>query len=181
MFYYRVDDDIQLKLLEVRDAEAMFSLVDAGRDYLREWLPWVDENVSAEGTRGFIELTLQQFASNRGFQAGVIFEGQLAGVIGFHPIDWEHSQVTIGYWLGEEFQGRGIMTRACRAMVNIAFSEYGLNRVEVRAGVGNEKSRAIPERLGFSLEGVCRQVERHASGYIDHAVYGLLAEEWHTR
>ncbi|WDL96427.1 GNAT family N-acetyltransferase [Alicyclobacillus sp. ALC3] len=181
MFYHKVDDEIHLKLLELRDAEQVFGLIDAGRSYLREWLPWVDASVSAEQTREFISMTLQQFASNHGFQAGITYQGQLAGVIGFHHVNWEHNQVSIGYWLGEDFQRRGIMTRACRAMVNIAFWEYGLHRIEIRAGVGNQKSRAIPERLGFTLEGVCRQVERHSSGYIDHAVYGLLAQEWKGR
>lgn len=181
MFYHRVDDEIQLKLLEVQDAESLFSLIDTSRDYLREWLPWVDANVSVEQSREFIQLTLQQFASNRGFQAGIIYEGQLVGVIGFHQVNLEHSQVSIGYWLGDGFQGLGIMTRACRAMVDIAFTEYRLNRVEIRAGVGNRKSRAIAERLGFTEEGVCRQGERHAGGFIDHAIYGVLAGEWNSR
>lgn len=70
------------------------------------------------------------------------------------------------------------MTSACRAMVNIAFEEYGLNRVEIRAAADNRKSRAIPERLGFQKEGVSRQTEWIYDHFVDHVVYGMLADEW---
>lgn len=178
MFYHLVDDEVQLKLLETRDAESMFRLIDASRAYLQEWMPWAAGTKTPDNSRMFIESTLQQFAANHGFQAGILYQGELTGVIGFHEVNWEHRQVSLGYWLGETFQGKGLVTRACREMVEIAFSVYGLNRVEIRAGVENLKSRAIPERLGFVQEGVCRQAERNGDRYIDQVVYSMLAAQW---
>ncbi len=84
----------------------------------------------------------------------------------------------IGYWLGDVFQGRGIMTQACRAMVAYGFSERGLNRIEIHCAPANVKSRAIPERLGFRIEGTLRQAEKLVDGYVDNVVYGLLASEY---
>lgn len=181
MFCHRVGDDIQLKLLELQNAEEMFTLIDVSRNYLRAWLPWVDATQIVDDSRAFIRSTLQQFASNKGFQAGILFKGQLSGVIGFHEINWTNRSTSIGYWFGEGFQGRGIMTTACRAMVDIAFKEYGLNRVEIRAAVENPKSRAIPERLGFQQEGICRQEEWLYDHSVDHVVDAMLAEEWPMR
>jgi len=178
MFCHTVSDEIQLKLLELRDAEEVFALTDASRSYLQEWLPWVDATRTLDDSKAFIQSTLQQFAANNGFQAGILYKGEFAGVVGFHDINWANKSASIGYWLGEGFQGQGIMTSACRAVVNIAIQEYGLNRIEIRAAVGNRKSRAIPERLGFTQEGTCRQAEWIVDHFVDHVVYGLLKEDW---
>ena len=70
------------------------------------------------------------------------------------------------------------MTRAVAALLRHGFRDLKLNRIEIRAGVRNRRSRAIPERLGFRREGTLRQAERLAERTVDHAVYGLLAEEW---
>jgi ribosomal-protein-serine acetyltransferase len=68
-----------------------------------------------------------------------------------------------------------------RALVQYAFGARGLHRVVIEAAVGNARSRAIPERLGFHAEGVRRHAERHGERYLDLAVYSLLEEEWPTR
>ncbi|MCY0877368.1 MAG: GNAT family protein [Firmicutes bacterium] len=178
MFIYPVNETIQLQLLTLKDADAVFQLTDHSRQYLREWLPWVDSTKSVEDTRRFIQFSLNQFAANNGFQAGVRYQGELVGCLGLHGIDWTHRLTSLGYWLGEPYQGRGIMTAAVRAAVTIAFQEYQLNRVEIRAAVGNRKSRAIAERLGFLAEGCVRQAEWLGDRYVDHIVYGMLREEW---
>ena len=85
--------------------------------------------------------------------------GELVGIIGTHQIHWINRTVSIGYWLGEGYQGKGIMTKACKAVIQYLFEECGLHRIEIRAAVDNQKSRRIAERLSFSLEGILRQCE----------------------
>jgi len=178
MFRHSVNEEIALKLLELQDAPPVYGLIDSGREYLRQWLPWVDQTLRVEDTARFIQTALGQFAASNGFQAGILYRGQLVGVIGFHQIDWHNRTTALGYWLGAAYQGKGIMTRAAQAMVDIAFDEYHLNRVEIQAAVENRKSRAVAERLGFKEEGVVRQVEWIADHFVDHVVYGMLAAEW---
>lgn len=178
MFYHRVDEDVELKLLDLGDAADIFALTERSRDYLRQWLPWVDGTRSVEDSRAFVQATMDQFAAGNGFQAGILYQGKFSGVIGYHLIDRRNRKTSIGYWLGEEFQGHGIMTKACRSLVDIAFRDYGLNRVEIRAAAENLKSRAVPERLGFRNEGRSRQVEWLYDHFVDHIVYGMLAEDW---
>jgi ribosomal-protein-serine acetyltransferase len=67
------------------------------------------------------------------------------------------------------------MTRAVKALIDHAFGELGLHRVEIRAAAENRRSRAIPERLGFEQEGILREAERVGERYQDLVVYGLLA------
>jgi ribosomal-protein-serine acetyltransferase len=105
----------------------------------------------------------------------------LAGVIGYDPIDWENHSTEVGYWLGEEYQGQGLATIACRALVEHAFLELGLNRVSIACATENKKSCAIPERLGFRREGVQRQAEWLYDHFVDHVIYAALASEWRTQ
>jgi len=178
VFTHRVSNDICLKLFEPMDAKELFAVTDSSRNYLREWLPWVDGTKSVDDSLAFIHMTMNQYASNKGFQAGIQFKNRLVGCIGFHEIDWANRKTDIGYWLGQGFQGHGIMTQATKAMVDIAFRQYQLNRVEILAAVNNHKSRAIPERLGFYQEGCLREHERLYDHFVDHIVYAMLAADW---
>lgn len=178
MFKHIVDENIEIRLREKRHAEEIYRLIDQERDHLRKWMAWVDNTKSVEDIEANIEDSLMQFAKNDGFVAGIWYNGRLAGTIGLHSINWKHKSTSIGYWLGQEFMGKGIMTKACRAIVEFAFDELGLHRIEIQCAEGNLKSRAIPERLGFTKEGVSRESEFLYDHYVTHIVYGMLSDEW---
>jgi ribosomal-protein-serine acetyltransferase len=166
-----------LRRLEESDADELYRLIEANREYLARWLPWA-EALTLEGSVEFIRGVRRQEASNDGFQAALVSEGSIVGMIGFHGVNWPHRSTTIGYWLDEGHQGRGLMTRAVRALVDHAFGVWDLHRVEIQAAVDNHRSRAIPERLGFREEGVRREAERVGDRWHDLAVYAMLAPEW---
>ena len=178
MFSAPVREEVELRLLEERHVPAIFSLIEQDRDYLREWLPWVDRTVSAEDTLAFVHRSLEQFASNQGFNAGIWNQSRLCGVIGFHKVDWLNRRAEIGYWLGKMFQGQGLMTDACRAMIRHAFLEWDLNRLEIRCASGNVGSCAIAKRLGFTLEGTMREAGIVDERMLDLHMFGLLRREW---
>ncbi len=178
MFSHKVNGQIQLKLLEPRHTDELYRLSDDNRSYLREWLPWVDRTQSVEHSKEYIQFAMNQYASHSGFQAGIFYDDRLVGCIGLHQIDWTNNKASIGYWLAEAYQGKGIMSKACAAVISYLFDELRLNRVEIRAAVQNSKSRAIPERLKFVNEGVIRQAEWLYDHYVDHVVYSMLNEEW---
>lgn len=174
----RVDDTLTLRTLELRDATALFALTETCREYLREWLPWLDATQTVDDTKAFIEGTLRQLAASNGFQTAIWNNEQLVGIIGYHRMDWANRSTSVGYWLGKQFQGKGTMTRSCRALVQYAFYDLGLHRVEIRCAVENKKSRAIPERLGFYGEGTLRDAEWLYDHFVNHIVYGMLEHEW---
>jgi ribosomal-protein-serine acetyltransferase len=178
MFYHKIDAEIELKPVEPYHAEELFSLVDRNREHLRQWLPWVDATKEPKDTRSFITLSRQQYSEGNGFAAVIFHSGKMAGVIGIHQIDTANKSTSIGYWLGAEFQGKGIITKACKALIDHIFNNLKLNRVEIRCAVKNRKSRAIPERLNFSNEGIKRQCEWLYDHYLDHVVYSMLRDEW---
>ncbi|RLQ94618.1 GNAT family N-acetyltransferase [Falsibacillus albus] len=178
MFTLKVNEELSLKLLEKEDAKELFALVDESRNYLREWLPWVDNMKHEKEYEPVIEMWLKQFAAHDGFQVGILYKGYLAGMVGYHGINWSNRRTSIGYWLAEKYQGNGIMTAAVKALIDLAFEEYQLNRVEIQCGVENHKSKSIPERLGFKQDGIVRDAEYLYDHFHDCVMYSILAKEW---
>lgn len=177
-FVIPVDKEIELCLFKEADAAELFGLIERNREHLRQWLPWVDYETSIEDSQRFIERSLQNYLDNKSFDLGIHYRGQLSGVISFHTVDWPNRQVEIGYWLGSAFQGSGIMTKACRAMMDVAFHKLQLNRITILCASGNTRSRAIPERLGFIQEGVRRDGQWLYDHFVDLVMYSMLVREW---
>ena len=178
MFTYEIDQELSLKLVESNDANRIFELTDRSRAYLRQWLPWVDFTKTPSDSLEYIEMSRKAYAEKVSLNAAILYRGEIAGIAGYNWIDWTNKAVSIGYWLGAEYQGHGIMTRAVQALTNHAILDLKLNRIEIRAAMENTKSRSIPERLGYTYEGCIRQSEWLYDHYVDHAIYGMLAGEW---
>ncbi|ANE48168.1 hypothetical protein SY83_19830 [Paenibacillus swuensis] len=177
MFKHIIEPGLHLQILEKRHAQEVLNMIEKNRSYLAEWLPWAETTTKVEHMEGFIETELHRFAKNNGFTSGIFIENQFCGCIGIHPINWNDRHVSIGYWLGEDFQGKGIMTKANKAIHNYIFDELDLNKIHIQACAGNVKSQTIPQRLGFTQEGILRQYQLLNGVYHDHFVYGLLKEE----
>jgi ribosomal-protein-serine acetyltransferase len=171
-------DDRALRLLEDSDAEELFALIDANRRHLARWMPFVGQTRGVDDSLTFIRSARRQRDEHRGLQFGVVAAEQLVGVAGFHRIDWSNRSTSIGYWLAESAQGAGTMTLAAQALVDHAFGTWELERVEIRAGVENVRSRAIPVRLGFREEGILPAAERIGDRIIDHMIYAVSDREW---
>ena len=171
-------ETFSLRPLELHDAEALFTLTEENREYLRRWLPWLDSIRRVEDTRAFIRAAKAQASQNNGTQLAIRLNDQIVGIVGHHQIDWRNRLTSLGYWIGEGFQGRGLVTTACQTLVGQAFGDARLNRVEIRCAVGNHRSRAIPQRLRFRQEGLFRDAEWLYDHFVDHVVYGMLALDW---
>jgi RimJ/RimL family protein N-acetyltransferase len=102
--------------------------------------------------------------------------GSLLGGITVRHFDPMRHVVEVGYWLFVHARGRGIATRAVRAVAREAFAT-GLWRVEAHVRVGNEVSDRVLERAGFTREGVKRRFLRHGRERVDATIYSLLADE----
>ena len=174
MFSYQINKNIKLKILEEREAEQLFKLVDSNRDYLAEFLPFVEHTKKVEDSKHFIHSALQQFIDGNGFHCGIWSNKELIGVIGLHYLDLVNKTTSIGYYLAEDFQKKGIMTKCTQALIRYVYEVYDINRIEIRMSTKNKKSRAIPIRLGFTQEGILRSNERLQGEFSDIYVFSLL-------
>lgn len=173
-----VEGEIELKQLIINEAEELFTLVDKNRNYLRKWLSWVDNNKTIEDTQQFIHNSLEKAVNGKGADFGIYYNKKLAGTIGFHELDTKNKKTTIGYWLDESSQHKGIMTCSVKILLHFAFDSLGINRIQINCALGNMKSSAIPTRLGFKKEGIVRQCEWLNDHFVDWEQYSLLKEEY---
>ncbi len=172
-----VEGALALRPFVLDDAPALHDLVDRNLDHLREWLGWVDLDHSVAGKCGFIEGCRAQYEAGTGLSLALADGHELIGVLGYNTLDGLHHQGELGYWLSADRGGSGVMTRAARALVEHGFGALGLHRQVIRAATGNTRSRAIAERLGFTLEGVERGAELINGRYLDLARYVAIEGE----
>lgn len=173
-----IDNHQYLERLTLSHVEAIFTAINQNRQFLRKWLPFVDYSHKIIDTERFVRSILEKPTARRDEVYVISYKQEFAGLVGFKDHDRVNGKIEIGYWLVEKMTGKGIAAASVRKMVNLAFRNMDMNRVQIRCGVGNHKSSAIPRRLGFSLEGTERGGERHNHTYIDLEVYSLLKFEW---
>lgn len=180
MLVHKVDNEVSLRLFNKDDSKEFYDLTINSKAYLKEWLGWLDYTKSIEDTAQNIQSRCNELVENGGYPQSfaIIYNGEIAGTIGFNEINKTNKIGVVGYWLGEKFQGKGIMSKAFKAVIDYGFNDLKLNRIEVRIAVENKKSRALPERFGFKKEGEIRQAEWLYDHYVDHIIYGLLENEW---
>lgn len=173
----QIATDLYLRRATIADAPDLFHIIQRDRQYLRQWLPFIDFSQKVSDTESYLK-----FITAPGNLTDLVFvivhEEEVCGLIGFKDIDSLNRKLEIGYWLAEGKQGKGIMRRACHTLLNYAFDELSMNRIEVRVGVGNERSSNIPKKLGFTLEGIKRQAEYLNGKFHDLEVYSMLRQEF---
>jgi ribosomal-protein-serine acetyltransferase len=156
-------DGIEVHLLQERHAEELLGLAE-GWEPKPQVNEWLFPGNSPDAARAYIRGHLERFSRGRGFAAGVWLEEHLVGVIclkigGVLGVDVPRPvTASIDYALAPAARGTGIMTKACAAVIGYAFANYPLNRIEITPDVANPKSCAIPDRLGFTKEGILRQM-----------------------
>ena len=176
--FLRIDHDLSLHLARHELAEAIFAAVDSNRAHLRPWLPWVDSTKTVEDTKSFIRESMAHNSNGTRLTTFVLCGDNVVGSVGVVKFEKDHRSCEIGYWLGQEMQGRGIMTKACRCLIDYLFRKKNLNRIELKVASGNLRSQRLPQRLGFKCEGTLRQALSLYGQFHDVEVFGLLRREW---
>jgi RimJ/RimL family protein N-acetyltransferase len=105
---------------------------------------------------------------------------ELIGAIGAVPFDDVHRySAEIGFWLGEPFWEKGIISKALNYFCNFLFSNYDFNRLTANVFEGNEASKKVLEKNGFVLEGTLKNSVFKENRFLDFHIYGLLKEQFH--
>ncbi len=178
MFPCRIADHAELRLIPADDAETLFALIEDNRDHLDVWMLWSSLIRSADDARAAVGAWAEKYAAGNGFHVGIYVDGQLAGGMACRFIDRQNHKAEIGYWLVPQQVGKGIVARACTLVINHLFAAEKLHRIEIQAVTTNGRSRAVAERLGFTLEGVLRESGYFVGQFHDHALYALLDRDW---
>ena len=173
-----VNQQAELLIMQPQHGGELFQCLQANRNHLRPWHPWVDILNSETDVNRAIATWQQQHAQSLGFYAGIWCDKKLCGMVSHLILDRTNRWATLWYWLAAACQGRGLMTQSCQSMIRYSFEVLDLHRITIECATDNVRGRAIPERLGFKFEGVIREVEWLGNRFADHAIYGLLRSEW---
>ncbi|MDA0815261.1 MAG: GNAT family protein [Chloroflexi bacterium] len=174
-----VDDTTTLRRWTPDDVHALYDAVMADQEHVARWLTWA-AGYTLEGADSFIANCLSEYPSG-GLAFAVDVSGRLVGGIDVPRSTPEHREYEIGYWLSKPYTGRGIMTRSAEALTDFLFREREAHRVQIAALEGNTASRAVAERLGFTLEGLFRESRWNRGEWHSMAWYAITEDEWRSR
>jgi len=155
-------------------AYVMYEEIDRDRERLRRFLPWVDHIKSADNEIWYINECIKDWEESRMFDYGIYTkEGEYAGNISIHHIQWNKDCCEFGYWLVGRHEGKGLISSAVQ-LIEAELFELGFNRVEIRCDPANDKSAAVPKRCGYTFEGTLRQEAMMYEKYRDTSVYSKI-------
>lgn len=174
----KIDDGIRLEVIAKRHAEDLYFAIDNNRTHLSAFLPWVSAIQSVDDFRAYIKKCELLYQQHQEVSFAIMRNEVAVGRIGLHYINHLNKVAAIGYWLTKEAEGKGIITKSCKAIVKYGFEELSLHRIEIKVATENLKSQAIPERLKFKKEGLLRQAEFVNNKFVDLFIYSMLAFEW---
>ena len=177
MFKLEVDKEINLVFLQNSLATELYALVDTNREYLGQWMPWVKGTTSVTDIESFIERSVTGFAKGETLVCAIEYNGKLGGIISYNEISKALKKVVLGYWISSELQGKGIVNRACQKLIEYAFNELQMDKVEIRVATKNIPSRNVCKKLGCSLEGEVSNSENLNGSIVNHAVYAIHANK----
>ena len=173
-----VEIGLDLRLVGEADAEELFSVVDSNREYLREWLPWLDATNRIEDETAFISNCLEEYEKREGVFYTIRLNGNIIGTISLNWIDWGNKGAGVGYWLSENQTGNGYVTKSCIRLMEHCFDDLNLHRFVLEAAIDNIPSCEIAERIGMRLEGVTKDREWLYDHYVDAKLYAITKPEW---
>ncbi|HHG3305167.1 TPA: GNAT family N-acetyltransferase [Vibrio parahaemolyticus] len=173
MFTVEVEEGLELALVEPKFASKYLEIVSSQRDYLGEWLSWPPHAENEEFFLGFIKKSLHDYADGKSLVCAMMYQSEVVGNISFNTINHDLQKIEIGYWLRRDLQGKGIVSKSLSKLIDYAFTELDMQKIQISAAVDNQASRRVCERLGFKLEGIITRAENLNGKVVDHAVYGL--------
>ena len=173
MFQIIVDNEITLNLANESCAPKYVQLVSESSEYICKWMAWPAFCKTESDFKAFIKRSQHKYVDGQSLNCAIEYKGEVVGNCGFNTINHTLKVAKIGYWLGQQYQGNGIITRACQALIKYAFTELAMEKVQISAAKDNMASRAVCERLDMNLEGIITNKEKIGERILDHAIYGL--------
>jgi RimJ/RimL family protein N-acetyltransferase len=171
-----------LRPVDESDAPDIWNAVNSSREWLQPWLPWVPYQQNPESAERFAQASVADWDQGRAlrFIIRAQSDGRMAGIVGLEACVPMHRSCELGYWLKRDAARQGLMTDAAGVCVGFGFHRMKAHRIRVAAATGNHPSLRVIARLGFRFEGVARHAEWCDGRWLDHAVFGLLEDEWTT-
>ncbi|WP_341356561.1 GNAT family N-acetyltransferase [Rossellomorea sp. y25] len=176
-------DRIETSRLYIRpcmpgDGPDVFNAIQESRNELKQWLPFARKAQTLEEVEAGVRDSYAEFIKKTDIRLHIYLKDTdgFIGSTGFHRIDWDVPKVEIGYWLHTKHTKKGYIVEAVNALTHFALNELSCKRVEIRCDDRNAGSKRVPEKLGFTLEGIIRHdhLDENGTDARDTCVYSLI-------
>jgi ribosomal-protein-serine acetyltransferase len=176
--YLTVEEDLTLHLPNLSFAEDLFAVIDENRAYLERHLPWVRQTKSVADSRAFLKNAERFAAGGQQLHLLLLWQQKVIGAVSFVEISTANQTGELGYWIAENEQGQGFITKAAQRLIRYGFEQLALNRITIKVSTKNPQSQKVPQRLGFLHEGTMRQSIKLYEQFLDIELYGLLKTDF---
>jgi RimJ/RimL family protein N-acetyltransferase len=181
VFAIKLDDQAELRPLEPWQADEFLAHMDRARATVDPWIPWASLSTDPDSARATLQRYADKAARDAGRIYGIWLDGTLVGGVMFVSFDAAAGTCELGCWLEPAGQGRGLVTRSARLLIDWAVRVRGIHRIEWRTRPENAASGNVANRLGMRLDGVLRDQFFYRDGRHDTEIWSLLAPEWLAR
>jgi ribosomal-protein-serine acetyltransferase len=175
-FAIRVDDDIDLVLADRHVVDDFHRTILANLEHLQPWEELARASLTLDEVAQAVRQGCAAWVEGTAVPTAIRHQGKIVGALSAR-IAPALGRAELGYWIDAAHQGRGIVTRAVRALEALLFDAENIERIELRMAAENHRSRAVADRLGYVLEGTLRRALPLQGRRHDVVVYGKLRTE----
>ncbi|QFF99277.1 N-acetyltransferase [Psychrobacillus glaciei] len=145
---------------------------------LKAWLPFAQKTPTVDETEVNLRIAYINFLKRESLRYLIFRKGtnDFIGIISFEGINWDIPKCHIGYWINTKFSGNGYMLEAVKNLTELGLNQIKFKRIEIKCESTNIKSRSIPEKLGYELEGTLKKDDLSADGnrLTDTCLYAIV-------
>jgi ribosomal-protein-serine acetyltransferase len=177
MFHLPLGPGAELRPLEPYEAPTFLALIEREREHFGQWLPWaisIDDEAKA---KDFLDRLADRQSAGQGRGYAIWLHDEMVGGLLFRVFNVEAGNCEIGVWLAKQATGRGLITTGANHLIDWAFTERGMRRVEWHTASGNLPSSAVARRLGMQCDGILREAFDYRGTRHDVEVWSLLATD----
>lgn len=173
-------DKIFIRFFEDTDAEALLDLHLRNSEFFQKYSPTFDDDFyTIDSTRKYISDSVKQREEDKSYSFGICLKdnGKLVGDISiFHIFRGSLQKCLIGYSLDKQYNGNGYTTEAVSLIVEFAFNELHLHRVEAGVMLSNIGSMRVLEKSGFHREGIEQKGVKINGQWQDHQIFAMISD-----
>lgn len=169
-----VRDNVKLRLVDPDDAASLYEQIEKTRSQLAKFMPWGESTQSVEDERDFLEYCQSRMQEKKLWNASILIDNKPVGMIDLHNIDLDNMHAEIGYWLGKDYQGNGVMTDSLKKVLQVGFEQLNLHKIKLMAEVNNTASNNVATNVDFKLEGQLKDEIYSNGAFHDANLYGIV-------
>ncbi len=171
----KVDDNIELETKALKHAKKLAQIIEKNKKFFKTRMGWIPE-------KKYTEFDAKSYIKNTTYGQDFIkdfvikYNNKVVGVINFQ--DLKNNEADIGYWLSEDAQGKGIMTKACKRLLEYGFKNLNFEKINLYCSITNTKSENIAKRLNMKFECIMPNFENLYGNMIDHKKYTISKNDF---